>query len=605
MDEISEIIQNTLSKISELKTPLEEVSIESEPQFVNLGMNLQEIFSGAESLTKLTRETAMLIDGSSGDNILTNIGEFSRRSLAKLDTCREDVINVLPKVETCSLNLKRLYDMCPVIRTIAKKLNIVALHISMESSRSRECEEMFDFFVQEIKQLANTVHEISIRIREDSEKAKSKQVADFTTIANRKDKLSSLADNAHRSVEENVHHIEELIKMALKTMCRSEDHSKKISSLVGEVVVAIQFHDIARQQIEHIVQTLEEVGTFLKEDSIDGSASTEILTKSLVKAYAVLSLQDEQINQVIKEINSAYKKIKGSFNEIGNEVDVLVSEMAGLSETTDSYNHSGTPFENLISGLNQLESILTQGKEMAGIIDQNLRQSAETAENLARRLTQMEDISMDLHIKAINALIMSKRLGTEGKTLSVLAEDVTEVSMDSNEFVLDVVEILKAIGDLATTLSCLSNVEEHDPGMDGTGQLNLSTGADMITVVYDDFLGRSVRSVAESKELRSRIIHLEAELEFLREIEDTLSFQQGNISKIMENIIPFIPEKQQIADELDHLRERYTMEIERGIHNRAVKKVSSSQDSTDTIFNDDADTERTDENYLGDNIELF
>jgi hypothetical protein len=38
-------------------------------------------------------------------------------------------------------------------------------------------------------------------------------------------------------------------------MRSAEVHSQKISSLVGDVVVAIQFHDIARQQIEHIVQT--------------------------------------------------------------------------------------------------------------------------------------------------------------------------------------------------------------------------------------------------------------------------------------------------------------------------------------------------------------
>ena len=277
MDDISEIIQITLLKVSELRAPLERVSVESEPRFVDLGNNLQDIFSGAEGLTNLTRETAMLIDGESNDNILVHIGDFSRESLSKLDACREDVSNVLPRVETCSSNLKRLYDMSPVIRMIAKKLNIVALHISMESSRSRECEDMFNFFVQEIKQLATKVHEISVKIREDSEKAKTNQVADFSSITERKEILNSLADNAHRSVGENVYYMEDLIKMALKVMRSAEIHSKKISSLVGEVVVAIQFHDIARQQIDHIVQTLEEIVNFFNED-INGTRSSLVMS---------------------------------------------------------------------------------------------------------------------------------------------------------------------------------------------------------------------------------------------------------------------------------------------------------------------------------------
>lgn len=603
MDEISEIIHVTLTKISELKTPLESAATESEPQFVNLGNNLQDIFSGAEGLTNLTRETAMLVDGESNDNILGHIGDFSRTSLSRLNECREDVSNVLPKVETCSANLKRLYAMCPVIKTIAKKLNIVALHISMESSRSKECEEMFNFFVKEIRQLATKVHEISVRIRDDSEMAKKNQVADFSSISDRKDMLSSLADNAHHSVENNVHYMEDLIKMALKTMRRSEIHSQKISSLVGEVVVAIQFHDIARQQIEHVVKTLEEVGTFFNGNMGKNHDLSEDQIKSLTKAYSALSLQVEQLSQVAKEINDAHRKIQRSFHEIGIEVDALVSGMDGLRENTDGTRYAGNPFEQLISGLTQLDKILTQGKEMAGMIDKNLKQSAETAENLSAHLTEMEDISMDLHIKAINALIMSKRLGEEGKTLSILAEDVTEVSLDSNEFVLDVVDILKAIGSLATNLSCLSGEEDNYLN---DNSADISNSIDMISVVYDDFLKKSTRSVEESRTLRKKIFKLESELEFLKKMENTISGQQDNIRSIIEGIIPFISEDDVAEKGLDHLSERYTMEVERGIHNRTLKKESVSSKAPEKIQSDNTDaSDKIDEDYLGDNVDLF
>lgn len=603
MDEISEIIQKTLTKISELKAPLLNVSTESEPQFLNLGNNLQEIFSGAEDLTNITRKTAMLIDGESNDNMLGNIGEFSRESLSKLNTCREDVTNVLPKVETCSSNLKLLADMCPVIKTIAKKLNIVALHISMESSRSKECEDMFSFFVQEIKQLANKVHEISLKIRDDSEKAKKNQIADFSSITDRKDKLNSLADNAHRSVEDNVHYMEDLIHVALKTMRRSEIHSKKISTQVSEVVVAIQFHDIARQQIEHIVKTLEEIGSFFNENRSDGPDSNGNQSKSLAKTCLVLSLQVDQLRQVTKEIHDAHKKIQRSFHEIGNEVEVLVKGMIGLSENTDGARYSGNPFEQLISGLIQLNKIITQGKEMARMIDSNLKSSAKTAEDLATHLIDMEDISMDLHIKAINALIMSKRLGQQGKTLSILAEDVTEVSLDSNVFVLDVVEILKVIGSLSSNISCLSIEKDNNPDEKSSYQDNLSNSIDMISDVYNDFIQKSAQSVEGSKMLRKKIFQIESELEFLTKMEKTLSGQQDSLNSIIENITPFIKRDSIASSELEHLHKLYTMEIERGIHNRALKKEPIFAEN---INGKDLKIPYKDkEDNLGDNIDLF
>jgi hypothetical protein len=595
MDELSGIIEKTLIKISELRIPLDKVSTESEPVFINLGNSLQEVFSGAESLTELTRETAMLIDGESNDNILGNIGEFSRDSLKRLRACREDVSNVLPKVEVCSTNLKRLHDMSPVIGTIAKKLNIVALHISMETSRSKQCEEMFNFFVNEIRALSGKVHSISIKIRDDSERAKSRQIADFTTITDKKDKLSSLADSAKGSVEDNITNIEDLVKMALRTLRLSEIHSQKISALVSDIVVAIQFHDISRQQIEHIVKSLEDISTFFDEEvSKENSANGE-RSRSLAKAHTVLSLQVEMINQVKKEINNAYIKTKKSFNEIGNEVDALMNGMVDLSHNTDNTDNAN-PFQQLISGLLKLEDIMSQGKEMAGVIDQALKESAATAESMGGHLTQMEDISMDLHIKAINALIMSKRLGAEGKTLSVLAEDVTEVSMDSNEFVLDVVEILKAIGGLATNMSCLSNSDNNHINDSTTEH---STGIEMLTAVYDDFIKKTTYSFEQSKGLKNKILSLESDLDFLKEMEESLSLQEKNITEIMNEIKPLINEGHHARKDLEYLRERYTMEIERGIHKKFVKEDSKKIAGKKPVL------DKLAEDNLGDNIELF
>ncbi|MBN1907809.1 MAG: hypothetical protein JW927_22225 [Deltaproteobacteria bacterium] len=598
MDELSGLIENTLSKISRLGIPLGKVSADSEPVFIKLGNSLQEIFSGAEELTGITKQTAMLIDGESNDNILGNIGEFSRGSLRRLNECSEEVSTVLPKVEICSSNLKRLHDMCPVISTIAKKLNIVALHISMESSRSKQCEEMFNFFVHEIRILAEKVQQISKRIREDSDRAKSRQVEDFSIISGKKDRLNLLAENAKNSVEENIHHIEGLIKQALKTMHMAELHSKKISSLVGEIVVAIQFHDISRQQIEHIVKNLEDISSFFNEDITGANGERE---KALAKAYTVMSLQVEQINQVKKEIMNAYIKAKRSFSEIGNEVEALVNSMVDLSQDTDHTGNNNSTFQQLISSLSELEEITGEGREMARIIKQALKESAETAESLSAHLTQMEDISMDLHIKAINALIMSKRLGEEGKTLSVLAEDVTEVSLDSNEFVLDVVQILKAIGGLATKLSCVSIDENNNNDLSARD----NSGIKILTSLYDDFINKTAYSFDQSKGLKSRILSLESDLEFLKDMESSLTLHEKDITGIMEEIKPLLGERHQTRNELEYLRGRYTMEIERGVHNRVLKgnteknKASGKQHIKAIL--PDADKE----NRLGDNVELF
>jgi methyl-accepting chemotaxis protein len=289
MNEISGIINDTLVKTPDITSLLEKISIESEHEFIKLGTNLQKIYSDTKYLTELTRGIATLLDGSSNETVLGKVGVYTKESLLRLHACQEDVINILPRVEKYSSNMKRLHDMCPTIKNIAKKLNIVALHIAIESSRNSECEAMFSFFVQEIRQLADKVNTISVKIWEDAKKAKSEQISDLSVFEEKKDRLNTIAENAYHSVEDNIREIENLVQISLDSMKHAETHSKKLYSLVGEIVVAIQFHDITRQQIEHIIQSLGEIGPLLRADKNNETASSENHGYNLSKVFSILT----------------------------------------------------------------------------------------------------------------------------------------------------------------------------------------------------------------------------------------------------------------------------------------------------------------------------
>ncbi len=605
MNELSRIINDTLAKAPEITTLLEKISIESEHEFIKLGNNLQKIYSDAKGLTGLIREIAMLLDGSSNDNMLGNIEMYTKESLLRLHVCQEDVEKILPRVEKYSTNIKRLHDMCPIIKNIAKKLNTVALHIAIESSRNRECEEMFSFFVQEIRQLADKVNAISVKIWEDARNAKSEEISDFTVFEEKKDRLKTIANNAHNSVEDNIHEIENLVNISLNAMRNAEIHSKNLYSLVGNIVVAIQFHDITRQQIEHIIQSLGEIGQLLDKDKNGETGFPENQGNNLAKIYSLLTLQAEQINQVIKEINSSCIKIQQSFAEIDNEIQSLVYEMNELCQSTDQHGINTNPFQKLTTGLDHLDKIMLQGKEIAEMIDYNFRQSAVTAKHMAGQLNQMNDISTDLHIKAINALIMSKRLGSNGKTLSVLAEDVTEVSLESNEFVLDVVEILKAIEDLSSNLSGVS-IQDEICIDDSQAEGKSSSAIEMISEVYADYLAKSNLTIERSRDLKNKIALLESDIAFFNKIENSLACQKDVISRMMESISPFMTEESLTSGELEHLRNRYTMEIERGIHKRALGEDNSQKYETQDPQSENTDSIKEDgTDYIADNVELF
>jgi hypothetical protein len=140
-----EYIEKIFSSLPDIKEPLELVLKDSGPVFEKVGRELQSVYSDARSLTKLNIEAASMVDGESGTDSLSQMSGLARNSLGMLESCRVEVTRGIDNVEISAGHLVKLRGMTSVIKRISKILNIVALNIAMESSRSEKCEQMFPF----------------------------------------------------------------------------------------------------------------------------------------------------------------------------------------------------------------------------------------------------------------------------------------------------------------------------------------------------------------------------------------------------------------------------------------------------------------------------
>jgi methyl-accepting chemotaxis protein len=585
IDHIDEEISRMAEVAGSLGTILEKV----EPHFLQLGRDLGAIHSDAERLTKLSAQSARAVGGGSKGGFLWDIEAVAGRSLKRLERSRTDVTAGLRHVETGMGHLETLQHMCPVIRDIAKTLNIIALNIAMESSRSREGEEMFSFFVREIKDLSGRVNEISHKIRDDSEKARASQRDIFRSVEKRETDLSRIAGEADRMVKDSLNRIELLLKMFAGALEEAGKRSREISGHIGEVVASIQFHDITRQQIGHVMEAIQDMVERCGEYADRDMDATD--WEALGNARSVLSIQAAQIRQVIEEIGQAREKISTSFAEIGREIEILVKE------TSDLWLRNGgegeNPMERLVSSLTDLDGILEEGHGLAKKIEEGMMNSSEVASGLSVHIHEIEDISFDLHIKAINAIIMSGRMGRAGRAHAVLAQDVTEISKKSDEFASRVVEVIRSISELAHESGGFS----PEGNEEGAGQ---ATGIDMEQVLsaYRSFQEDASHTFEQSSALKERIHESEAGLSFMTEYMDRLTGCLDSLNRTIHSLDAFTGDGKGMERGYDHGTERYTMKIERDVHEKVFEKTEDTARSPE---------ERVDggENDFGDNVELF
>jgi len=237
---------------------------------------------------------------------------------------------------------------------------------------------------------------------------------------------------------------------------------------------------------------------------------------------------------------------------------------------------------------------MINGKGVARHIDEAMKETSSSASNLSEYLSSMQDISTDLHIKSINALVMSKKLGSNGVTLSVLAQYVTEVSKGSDDFVNEVIDILKSIQASANDLNVISSRINDGSDYGGRKDATLGDGIGAISRIYDRFLNNAESSRQGSIFLKKKISKVESDLSFLDEMRENLEDCLKKMNEMVIELKPFSSYGQKTKADLAGLQSRYTMEIERGIHQRSIGKEKGI-----------IEERQAGESEMGDNVELF
>ncbi len=597
--------------MSVIAASLEALSKKSEPDFMKIGMALQSTYADASNLSKQTLETVGLIGGESCDDLLTQVGVLVEESLEKVKNCQAAAAYNHDVAEThmnvVAEHLNNSFNLCTDLKDSAKYLRAVGLQMRIECSRTAQSEEMFSVVAQEIGTVAARFKDTAEKISEDSRAVLESQGSAQARTSESMQRMFGLADDTEQTVQVSMQEIEQIMGLSLETLEQAGARSHRISQHVGEIVMSIQFHDNMRQRIEHISEALLDAEKRSKESNA---------------VHAILELQKAQLKHIISEINTVHKQAVQAFQEIAEEVSNLAQSLSALqSEHLDSSElregETQDPFESLKSGLNHLHLLMDQGFSLVDEMHKAAAQSSKAVTGLSSHTETVRELSVETHLTAINAMIKAKLLGDEGMALDRLVQEVNIVSDRSNLFVANVEKIQDSITASVTELQAQTqediSVEETQTSLDG--------GLADITSRSTQFREKSLNAFTLANTLKRAISDVSSDLAFLPALASELTDYHRQLEDLGQAFRLNTDQKAEMTqEEINEIREMYTMQEERSIHEQFIDKTAATMDSTgeDLEYNSDgtdmtgviASLALSSENGngagdFGDNIELF
>jgi methyl-accepting chemotaxis protein len=216
-------------------------------------------------------------------NNFTTITSFFDKSTAMIS----EVVEQLSKINTFASDIEK----------IGKMTNILAINAAIEAAHTGEAGQGFKVIATEINTLSKNSNE---SIRQIAEVTKS-LTSTITAIKQELEKVhyqsKSIGMRTDELFNQTTDKIETTLKETTEKVQSIANDAEGLSKEISKIVVSIQFQDITRQRIEHVIAPLELLNNDLT-SSIDNICKNEsdfvqreetTITDSLANQYTMES----------------------------------------------------------------------------------------------------------------------------------------------------------------------------------------------------------------------------------------------------------------------------------------------------------------------------
>lgn len=588
----------------------------TEGEFLHIGEKLQGFYARTQEISQTSSTVADLMSGKELEAVVDGFRDT-------IDTLQKAESESRRNTETLRNVQGKLADLDSRVDAFSKtfrSLRVLCIFIRIESAGLGDRDPGFQTVADEVGKLSSEIEEQRDKLLLNSKNLNQLIEGSLSKLVGleiTQQKQAGIVIDKTMSGLESIRKQHELSSAAAGRISTSYE---EVSRRIGEIVFSLQIHDITRQRLEHVQQALfglasdsqrrpdgwwRRLGFNLREVG----ART---LKGLHLAADVSALQTAQLNHARSELVSAVKNILDNLHTLADLVAEITRETSMLAGTVNENKDSF--LSEVEEGFSSASSALKVYGEAGEEVSQATGSVADMLKNMSAHAGHIESIGAKIKLIALNAIVKSNHIGSEGATLGILADEIHHLSIDTCKRTEKSSEAIRAI--ISSSESLYASAEEKE------------TGNEIISI--NAGLGTNLKNMHEVNRnifsLLTRIDALGDSLSAdLRGVIDEVGVH-GKMERVIDSVVSGLEKivafsrsaetaagKNSSVERMKELEAAYTMSEEREIHSslmepktdcpleqeEPISASSTEEPPTGSEF------EQADEESLGDNVELF
>jgi methyl-accepting chemotaxis protein len=145
----------------------------------------------------------------------------------------------------------------------------------------------------------------------------------------------------------------------------------------------------------------------------------------------------DRMNGIVGRIKSSATELAGASNELSSTAEQLSQsaneQASSVEEVSATMEQMAANIENNTGSSRQTETITTDLSKSIGGLSQSAKESLESVQAIAGKITIISEIAFQTNILALNAAVEAARAGEHGKGFAVVATEVRKLAEHSKK----------------------------------------------------------------------------------------------------------------------------------------------------------------------------
>jgi hypothetical protein len=373
--------------------------------FKNLASQADTILQKAAAIVGCVEKESMGTVFSSVQSLCFTVKDFLGRRLEAATT----ILDALGEEEKF---LRQLIRVTQKQEAIARHLRALSVLTNVEVPHLGRTGSNFQLLAQELSTFSKSLTQQTLELARDTENRNQTIVETRNELASSLPRLRAEMTRLEDGIGKTLQVIDAGLSQQAEVPRQFRRCAEQTAQQIAGVVAAIQAHDITRQQIEHVQQSLQLIASRIT--SADFSRGDD-----LAIAHAGLKVQILQLKTIQETVANWTSQVRSCMEGIQQ---LSASGVAGIGPTVLRQE------QELSAELAHIELLQQKSQEYSGRMQLSLIGLSSLVDLVNVHLKRSQMIRARLQILMFNSLIESQRLGERGAVVSAIATLIKEVS---------------------------------------------------------------------------------------------------------------------------------------------------------------------------------